>query len=110
VDEWLATYKDHEDVYFSGDFGPAFYTDLEPDFADALFNGPIGEWTPLVKTDPLIYLGYVYGKETFDPIPLEEVKDRVEQRVLSEKQATLYESFLKDAFEKREIQVHYDKL
>ncbi|QSX07434.1 peptidyl-prolyl cis-trans isomerase [Alkalibacter rhizosphaerae] len=108
--EVFETYKDRDGVLFSGDFGPVFYTDVEVPFADALFDAAIGEWTPLVETDGRAYLGYVYGKEPMDPIPLEEVSDLVQERALSEKRGEFYRTFVEDAFEKRDVDVHYDKL
>lgn len=110
VEELLESYQNQENVLFSGDFGPVFYSNVEEAFAQVLFDTQVGEWTSLVETQGLYYLGFVYGKEPMDPIPFEDVADVVEERVLSVKRSAVYEAFVKDAFEARDVEVYYDKL
>lgn len=110
VDVFLESYKNQEEVSFAGDWGPVFFGDVEKPFAQALFQGKVGAWTELIQGEQGYYLGFVYGKQTLDPVPFSEVVEDVRAKVLAEKKQDLFEGFVQEAFNQREISVRYDAL
>lgn len=110
VDAFLESYKNQENVSFAGDWGPVFFGDVEKPFAQALFQGKVGAWTELIQGEQGYYLGFVYGKQTLDPVPFSEVKEDVTAKVLADKKQDLFEGFIQEAFDQREISVRYEAL
>lgn len=110
VDEFIKNYENQEGISFAGDFGPVFFGDVEKSFAQALFQGKVGEWTALIQGEKGYYLGYVYGKQALDPLPFSEVEEDVKAKVLEEKKKERFEVFVQEAFDKREVSARYDAL
>jgi len=110
MDEAIEAYREDENVLYADDFGPLYFTDMSEDFAEELFDAGIGDFTRLVESEGLYYLGYVYSRDDMEPAAFEDVESTVYERVLSIKRNEAYEEFFIQEKESYEIEVYYDKL
>ncbi|MDT7684312.1 MAG: hypothetical protein QOG57_4622, partial [Pseudonocardiales bacterium] len=83
-----------------GDLGPVSAQDLEPQYAAQAFAAPVGAVFGPVQTRGGFNVGRVIQAQPPQPAVFDKIKDQLRQRLISEKSATVWGSYLTDLIKK----------
>jgi peptidyl-prolyl cis-trans isomerase C len=83
-----------------GDLGPVSAQDLEPQYAAQAFGAPVGAVFGPVQTRGGFNVGRVIQAQPPQPAVFDKIKDQLRQRLISEKSATVWGSYLTDLIKK----------
>lgn len=79
---------------------------LLPEFEEACEKLKVGEISDVVKTDLGYHIIKVLDKKEAEPKPLEEVKDDIKNKLLLEKEISLYDNLLQGLRDKQKISIN----
>jgi len=104
------TSKDKNSAARGGDLGFFGRGRMIPEFEDVAFNLKVGEVSEPVKSRFGYHIIKVTDKKEGNLLPLENVKEKIRNKLTSEKQKRLFDSLLERLTKESKIEKHPDKL
>lgn len=104
-EEALKEFEDKNDVNAS-DLGTVYYSSNEKEYSEIVFSTKVGEMSSVFESQGKYHIIYVYDENIQEPIPYEQVMERVEKDLLKETKDQAYKNYIEGQMKDYDIRLN----